>query len=237
MEVAPEAKPPVCKLMDFGKWKYEAAMKARDQRRNQANTQLKEIRFRLKIDEHDYQTKLGHARRFLDGGDKVKAMIQFRGREQSRPELGLKLLERLAEDAAESGVIESAPQQDGRNMTMVLGPIKKKTDAKSAQRRRRDAERAARREAKANRAERNAAKVAQQAAAPSETQPAPKPAPKTAAKPAALAGDAEKAAKTTKTAAKPADKPAKPRATTKKTTPSAGARKSTAKDKEGNKDA
>ncbi len=87
-------------LMDFGKYKYEAAVKAREARKNQANTVLKEVRFRLKIDTHDYETKVGHAKRFLGAGDKVKAMIQFRGREQQRPEMGVRLLERLAEDVA-----------------------------------------------------------------------------------------------------------------------------------------
>lgn len=121
--------------MDFGKFKYEADMKAREARRNQANTVLKEIRFRLKIDPHDYGTKKGHVERFLSAGDKVKVMIMFRGREQSRPEMGVRLLQRLADDVAELGFIESMPKQDGRNMIMVLGPTKKKADAKSEQRR------------------------------------------------------------------------------------------------------
>ena len=136
VEVAPDARPPVTKLMDFGKFKYESDMKAREARRNQANTVLKEIRFRLKIDPHDYGTKKGHVERFLSAGDKVKVMIMFRGREQSRPEMGRRLLERLAEDVAELGFVESMPKQDGRNMTMVLGPVKKKADAKVEQRRR-----------------------------------------------------------------------------------------------------
>ena len=136
VEVAPEARPPVCKLMDFGKFKYEADMKAREARRNQANTVLKEIRFRLKIDPHDYGTKKGHVERFLKAGDKVKVMIMFRGREQSRPEMGLRLLRRLSDDVVDIGFIESAPKQDGRNMIMVLGPVKKKAEAKSEQRRR-----------------------------------------------------------------------------------------------------
>ena len=111
--------------MDYGKYKYEAAVKAREARKNQTNTVLKEIRFRLKIDDHDYKTKTGHALRFLNAGDKVKAMIQFRGREQQRPEMGIRLLNRFAEDVAEAGIVESAPRQDGRNMVMVIGPIKK----------------------------------------------------------------------------------------------------------------
>ena len=132
VEVAPDARPPVVKIMDFGKFKYEADMKAREARRNQTNTILKEIRFRLKIDPHDYATKKGHVERFLKGGDKVKVMIMFRGREQSRPEMGVRLLQRLADDVIELGFIESMPKQDGRNMIMVLGPTKKKTEQRRA---------------------------------------------------------------------------------------------------------
>ncbi len=131
VEVAPQARPPVCKLMDFGKFKYEADMKAREARRNQTHTVLKEIRLRLKIDPHDYGTKRGHVERFLKAGDKVKVMIMFRGREQSRPEMGERLLRRMAEDVAEHGYVESMPVRDGRNMIMVLGPHKKKADAKA----------------------------------------------------------------------------------------------------------
>ncbi|MDO4613361.1 MAG: translation initiation factor IF-3 [Actinomycetaceae bacterium] len=139
VEVAPQARPPVAKLMDYGKYKYEAAQKARNARRNQANSQLKEIRFRLKIDDHDYETKKGHVTRFLNGGDKVKVMIMFRGREQSRPEMGVRLLQRLADDVADLATVESMPRQDGRNMTMVLAPTKKKQQTKSDQRRNREA--------------------------------------------------------------------------------------------------
>ncbi|RMI03321.1 translation initiation factor IF-3, partial [Cellulomonas triticagri] len=135
VEVAPDARPPVCKIMDYGKFKYEADMKAREARRNQSNTVLKEIRFRLKIDPHDYGTKKGHVERFLSAGDKVKVMIMFRGREQSRPEMGVRLLQRLADDVSELGFIESMPKQDGRNMIMVLGPTKKKAEQKNEQRR------------------------------------------------------------------------------------------------------
>lgn len=131
VEVAPNAKPPVAKLMDFGKYKYEAAVKARESRKNQANTVLKEVRFRLKIDTHDYETKVGHAKRFLSAGDKVKAMIQFRGREQQRPAMGVRLLERLAEDVAEVGAVETNPRVDGRNMVMVIGPLKNKAEARA----------------------------------------------------------------------------------------------------------
>ena len=132
------ARPPVAKLMDFGKFKYEAALKAREARKNQVNTIIKEIKLRPKIDPHDYGTKKGHVERFLKAGDKVKVTIMFRGREQSRPELGFRLLQRLAEDVTELGFVESSPKQDGRNMIMVLGPTKKKSEAKAEQRRRRE---------------------------------------------------------------------------------------------------
>ena len=138
VEVAPMANPPVAKLMDFGKYKYEAALKAREARKNQVNTVIKEIKLRPKIDPHDYATKKGHVVRFLTAGDKVKVTIMFRGREQSRPELGYRLLQRLAQDVSELGFVESAPKQDGRNMIMVLGPTKKKADARAEQRRKRE---------------------------------------------------------------------------------------------------
>ncbi|MDN6428932.1 MAG: translation initiation factor IF-3 [Propionibacterium sp.] len=160
VEVAPDAKPPVCKLMDYGKFKYEAAQKARDARRNQANTQLKEIRFRLKIDDHDFEVKKGHVVRFLTQGDKVKVMIMFRGREQSRPEAGVRLLRRLAEDVGELATVESMPRQDGRNMTMVLAPTRRKADAITEQRQRREAERVARKDKKAERSTRDQARGA-----------------------------------------------------------------------------
>ncbi|MCZ2526290.1 MULTISPECIES: translation initiation factor IF-3 [unclassified Streptomyces] len=129
VEVAANARPPVCKLMDYGKFKYESAMKAREARKNQAHTVIKEMKLRPKIDPHDYDTKKGHVVRFLKQGDKVKITIMFRGREQSRPELGYRLLQRLAEDVQDLGFVESNPKQDGRNMIMVLGPHKKKTEA------------------------------------------------------------------------------------------------------------
>ncbi len=122
VEVAPMARPPVVKLMDYGKFKYEAAQKEREARRNQTQTVIKEMRLRLKIDPHDYETKKGHVVRFLKGGDKVKITVMFRGREQSRPEMGYRLLQRLAGDVTELGVVESNPKQDGRNMVMVIAP-------------------------------------------------------------------------------------------------------------------
>jgi translation initiation factor IF-3 len=132
VEVAPMAKPPVCKLMDFGKFKYEAALKERESRKNQTHTIIKEMKLRPKIDSHDYETKKGHVERFLRAGDKVKITIMFRGREQSRPELGLRLLGRLAEDVTELGFVEATPKQDGRNMTMVLAPHRKKSELTKA---------------------------------------------------------------------------------------------------------
>jgi translation initiation factor IF-3 len=149
VEIAPQGRPPVCKLMDYGKFKYENAQKAREARRNQTNTVIKEMKLRPKIDQHDYETKKGHVVRFLRQGDKVKITIMFRGREQHRPELGFRLLQRLAEDVTELGFIESSPKQDGRNMIMVLGPHKKKSEAKA--------------EVKAEKQERAAAREAERA--------------------------------------------------------------------------
>lgn len=131
VEVAPNSRPPVAKIMDYGKFKYETAQKAKEARRNQTNTILKEVRFRLKIDNHDYETKRKRAEGFLKAGDKVKAMILFRGREQSRPEQGVRLLQRFAEDVSEFGSVESTPTIDGRNMVMIIGPLKNKADAKA----------------------------------------------------------------------------------------------------------
>ncbi|WP_245792868.1 translation initiation factor IF-3 [Boudabousia marimammalium] len=154
VEVAPEAHPPVAKLMDYGKFKYETAQKERNARRNQANTQMKEIQFRLKIDDHDFETKTGHVVRFLKGGDKVKVVIVFRGREQSRPELGVKLLERLAEEISEYGSVETRPRIDGRRMNMVVAPLRKKADAVNEARKRREEVREERRARRQQRSER-----------------------------------------------------------------------------------
>jgi len=225
VEVAPDARPPVAKLMDFGKFKYESDMKAREARRNQANTVLKEIRFRLKIDPHDYGTKKGHVERFLSAGDKVKVMIMFRGREQSRPEMGRRLLERLAEDVSELGFVESMPKQDGRNMTMVLGPVKKKADAKVEQRKRAaevNAGRMTKSEAKAQARAAEAPEPAEEAVAEAPEQPVatpepaaepvatPEPAAETPepAEPAAAPAPAAAPKPAAKSAAKPAAKPA-----------------------------
>jgi translation initiation factor IF-3 len=135
--------------MDYGKFKYESALKARESRKNQAQTVIKEIKLRPKIDPHDYGTKKGHVERFLRQGDKVKVTIMFRGREQSRPELGFRLLQRLAADVEELGFVESQPKQDGRNMIMVIGPHRRKSEAK-AERPAQHAERASSRQAARN---------------------------------------------------------------------------------------
>ncbi len=159
VEIAPMGKPPVCKLMDYGKFKYENAQKAREARRNQTNVIIKEMKLRPKIDQHDYETKKGHVVRFLKAGDKVKITIMFRGREQHRPELGFRLLQKLAEDVQELGFVESSPKQDGRNMIMVLGPNKKKAEAKAEVK-------AAKQEAAAERAEEKAAEHAERVCPP-----------------------------------------------------------------------
>jgi translation initiation factor IF-3 len=118
--------------MDYGKFKYETALKARESRKNQTQTVVKEIKLRPKIDPHDYGTKKGHVERFLKAGDKVKVTIMFRGREQSRPELGFRLLQKLADDVTELGFVESQPKQDGRNMIMVIGPHRRAPERKAA---------------------------------------------------------------------------------------------------------
>jgi translation initiation factor IF-3 len=172
VEVSPDSQPPVVKIMDYGKFKYEQAQKLKEARRNQANTILKEVRFRLKIDKHDYETKMKRAVSFLQAGDKVKAMILFRGREQSRPEQGVRLLQKFAEDVSEFGSVESTPTIDGRNMVMVIGPMKNKADAKAEANAKKDAQKRSAREAASGEA-----KAAEKPAAE-------KPAAKPAAKPA-----------------------------------------------------
>lgn len=125
VEVAPDANPPVCRLMDYGKYKYEMSVKAREARKKQTRTVIKEVKFKPKIGEHDYLIKQRRTIEFLEEGDKVKVTIWFRGREAQRPELGLRILDRLAEEVAEVGVVEQMPAQEGRNMTMVLGPVRR----------------------------------------------------------------------------------------------------------------
>jgi translation initiation factor IF-3 len=125
VEVAANADPPVCRLMDFGKFKYEQDQRRKESRKRATNVVIKEMKFRPKIDGHDFETKMQHVERFLGEGSKVKLTIMFRGREMAHPEIGRKILERVAEMVTEFATIESAPRQDGRNMTMVLNPLKK----------------------------------------------------------------------------------------------------------------
>ena len=124
VEVAAQADPPVARVMDYGKWRYEQEQRAKQARKHQSTINIKEIKFRPKIGDHDYETKKGHVVRFLNQRAKVKVTIMFRGRENLHPERGRMLLERLAEDVKELGAVEQQPTLDGRNMVMVLGPTK-----------------------------------------------------------------------------------------------------------------
>lgn len=225
VEVAPGSRPPVAKIMDFGKFKYEQAQKAKEARRNQANTVLKEVRFRLKIDEHDYETKRKRAEGFLQSGDKVKAMILFRGREQSRPEMGVKLLQRFAEDVAEFGVAETRPTIDGRNMTMIVGPLRSKSDARAEQNEARKAERNRQQEKRRSAAEQ---KAAHQAEAEAERTKKPEAAPaatftKRPQSGASAAAKVASAKPATSAPSKPADSAAKKPAASAATKPAASA--------------
>ncbi len=138
VEIAPNATPPVCRIMDYGKFKYDQAIKAKQARKNQSKIETKEMKFRPKIDVGDYTTKKKHVLRFLDAGNKVKITIMFRGREMAHPEQGLTILERLADDLKDVAVIESQPKMEGRNMHMLIAPLpsamaakkKKKNDSK-----------------------------------------------------------------------------------------------------------
>jgi translation initiation factor IF-3 len=122
VEVAPDARPPVCRIMDYGKWRYEQEQKAKQARKHQSTITIKEIKFRPKIDQHDYDTKKGHVVRFLKNKDKVKVTIMFRGRELIHPERGEAILMRLADEVKDLAAIESRPNLDGRNMVMMLAP-------------------------------------------------------------------------------------------------------------------
>ncbi len=124
VEVAPEARPPVCRVLDYSKYKYELAQKQKQARKHQQQITVREIKFRPKIAQHDYDTKKHHVERFLRHKDKVKVTIMFRGREVTHPERGTMILDRLAEELAELGIVEQRPMQEGRNMTMMLGPSK-----------------------------------------------------------------------------------------------------------------
>jgi translation initiation factor IF-3 len=124
VEVAPEAKPPVCRVLDYSKYKYEQAQKQKQARKHQQQITVREIKFRPKIAQHDYDTKKHHVERFLRHKDKVKVTIMFRGREVTHPERGVAILDRLAEELQELGVVEQRPMQEGRNMTMMMAPSK-----------------------------------------------------------------------------------------------------------------
>lgn len=123
VEIAPQAQPPVCRIMDYGKFKYDQAIKAKQARKNQSKIETKEMKFRPKIDIGDYTTKKKHVMRFLAAGSKVKITIMFRGREMSHPEQGLSILDRLADDLKDVAVIENQPKMEGRNMHMLIAPL------------------------------------------------------------------------------------------------------------------
>ena len=130
VEVAPQADPPVCRIMDYGKYKYERDIRQKEARKKQSRVEVKEIKFRPKIDPHDYATKKGHVERFLRAGAKVKITIMFRGREMAHTDLGRKILDRLISELGESIVVDAMPKQEGRNMIMVIGPTKKQIEAR-----------------------------------------------------------------------------------------------------------
>ena len=125
VEVAPQANPPVCRIMDYGKYKYERAMRQKEARKKQARVEVKEIKFRPKIDRHDYETKKGHVVRFLNAGARVKVTIMFRGREMAHTELGARILDRLVEDLDGLATVDQPAKLDGRNMVMVIAPTRR----------------------------------------------------------------------------------------------------------------
>ena len=124
VEVAPQASPPVCRIMDYGKYRYEQRKRTKESRKKQKNMEIKEIKLRPKIEEHDYQVKLRQAQRFLKGGDKTKATVMFRGREMAHLDIGKKLLDRLAHDVTDVGTVEMAARMEGRSMGLILAPNK-----------------------------------------------------------------------------------------------------------------
>ncbi len=160
VEVADKANPPVCRIMDYGKYKYEAAQRAKESRRKSTNVVVKEMKYRPKIGHGDFDTKTRKVEKFLDEGHKVKVTIMFRGREMQHPELGKRILDEVAADVVDSGRVEVFPKLDGRNMTMVLAPDKKAQAAKAA---------------KATERKREEEAAAAAAAAPAEVAPAPEP--------------------------------------------------------------
>jgi len=133
VEVAPSANPPVCRLMDYGKYKYEQSVKSREARKNQTRTVIKEVKFKPRIGDHDYEIKRTRVLKFLEHGDRVKITIWFRGREMSRPELGLKIIDRLVEEIGDAAKVEQAPRQEGRNMHMILVPVRRPKPARQGE--------------------------------------------------------------------------------------------------------
>jgi translation initiation factor IF-3 len=125
VEVSPNAEPPVCRIMDYGKYKYQASKRTAEAKKKSAKVEVKEVKMRPKTEEHDFQVKLRNARRFLESGNRVKVTVMFRGREVTHPEFGQKLMERMAQEVQEIGQVEMAPRMAGRFMTMVVAPIKK----------------------------------------------------------------------------------------------------------------
>jgi translation initiation factor IF-3 len=166
VEVAPQADPPVARIMDYGKYKYERDVKQKEARKKQSRTGLKEIKFRPKIDPHDYATKKGHVTRFLEAGNKVKVTIMFRGREMAHTDLGRKILDRLVGDLGDLAIVESMPKQEGRNMIMVVGPNKRYLEDQAKQRAREQRELAKQGATDAPAAEQPAAAEPVEAAAP-----------------------------------------------------------------------
>jgi translation initiation factor IF-3 len=169
VEVAPQANPPVARIMDYGKFKYERDIRQKEARKKQARIEVKEIKFRPKIDPHDYATKKGHVERFLRAGARVKVTIMFRGREMARTELGRKILDRLVADLGDSAVVEASPKQDGRNMVMVIAPTKRHPEPRTEPRAERERPAATERAA----APTSEAEVPQEAEAPQEVTAAP----------------------------------------------------------------
>jgi len=147
VEVAPDSRPPVCRIMDFGKYKYEQSKKEKQAKKKAHSFQMKEMRYRPKIDEHDYQFKTRHVREFLTSGSKVRAFVMFRGREMTRIEFGKQILERLSEDIKDIAVVDMAPKMEGRSMSMVLSPkpevVKQAQASKTAQQKEKEAEKTA----------------------------------------------------------------------------------------------
>ena len=190
VEIAPEASPPVCRVLDYSKYKYEQEQRRKQARKHQQQVTIREMKLRPKIATHDYETKKGHILRFLKHGDKVKVTIMFRGREVAHPERGEVLLRRVAEELGEFGAIEQEPNQEGRNMTMVLAPVRASANSRKADRRPADGEQA------------EAPPVAPEAQAE-----APAAAPEAQAEAPASAPEAEAEAKTEAPAAAPNQDP------------------------------